>query len=501
MRLVCLKRDLRLDDHRPLVDAVARGPVVVVYVYEPSLWADTELDASHHHFVDVALRELDRALRERGGRLVTRVGELPDVFATMYREHPFEAVHAHEETGGAVTYARDIRVAEWCREAGVAFVEVPPAGVVRRLGDRDGWAAKWEARMARPITPAPDRIDAPDVYASDGFVDAATLGVPGTVRSGIVASGEAEAHRVLRSFLDERGVNYRADMSTPVAGWTGCSRLAPHLAWGTISTRRVVRETRAQLERLREARDAGEDVDKRWFGSLSSFDARLHWRCHFMQKLEDEPRLEFENLSRAYDGMRDETIDRERFDAWCAGQTGYPMVDACMRAVEATGWLNFRMRAMIVSFASYHLWMHWREPALWLGRRFTDFEPGIHYAQFQMQSGTTGINTVRVYSPAKQVRDQDPTGVFIRRWVPELEGVPDEYLPEPHTMPALTQQMVGCVIGRDYPAPIVDHRRAYHAARERIFAVRKTDAARAEAARIVEKHGSRKRPRTRRRQG
>ena len=353
--------------------------------------------------------------------------------------------------------------------------------------------------MRAPLTPAPAVIDAPHVYASEGLVDADRLEVPGPVREGAVASGEGEARRVLASFLGDRGVNYRADMASPVEGWTGCSRLSPHLAWGTISTRRVVRETRARIEQLREARDAGAEVDKRWFGSLSSFDARLHWRCHFMQKLEDEPRLEFENLSRAYDGLRDETIDRERFEAWCAGMTGYPMVDACMRAVEATGWLNFRMRAMVVSFASYHLWLHWPEPARWLGTRFTDFEPGIHYPQFQMQSGTTGINTVRVYSPAKQVRDQDPTGRFVRRWVPELEGVPDEYLAEPHTMPALTQQMVGCVIGRDYPAPIVDHKTAYHAARERIFALRRTPEARAEAARIVQKHGSRKRSRGRQR--
>jgi deoxyribodipyrimidine photo-lyase len=220
-----------------------------------------------------------------------------------------------------------------------------------------------------------------------------------------------------------------------------------------------------------------------------------------MQKLEDEPRLEFENLSRAFDTIRTGPPDADIFGAWCAGQTGYPMVDACMRAVEATGWLNFRMRAMVVSFASYHLWMHWREPAQWLGRRFTDFEPGIHYSQFQMQSGTTGINTVRIYSPTKQVKDQDPSGAFIRRWVPELESVPDEFLAEPHLMPALTQQMMGCVIGRDYPAPIVDHKTAYRAARERIFAVRRTDLAREEAARIVEKHGSRKQrgPRQRRR--
>jgi deoxyribodipyrimidine photo-lyase len=115
------------------------------------------------------------------------------------------------------------------------------------------------------------------------------------------------------------------------------------------------------------------------------------------------------------------------------------------------------MRAMLVSFASNHLWLDWRTFAPWLGRQFLDYEPGIHYPQVQMQSGTTGINTVRIYSPRKQVEDHDPRGEFIRRWVPELAAVPDEHLAEPHLMPELLQAMVGCTIGVDYPAPIVEH--------------------------------------------
>ena len=128
-----------------------------------------------------------------------------------------------------------------------------------------------------------------------------------------------------------------------------------------------------------------------------------------------------------------------------------------MRALRQTGWLNFRMRAMLVSLPPT-IWLHWRPTAIFLAQQFVDYEPGIHYSQCQMQSGTTGINSVRIYSPIKQVADHDPDGQFIKRWVPELEAVPNEYIAEPDKMPATVQLSAGCVIGRDYPAPLVSHR-------------------------------------------
>lgn len=217
-----------------------------------------------------------------------------------------------------------------------------------------------------------------------------------------------------------------------------------------------------------------------------------------MQKLEDEPRIEFGNFVRAYDGLREEFTasleGRRRFEAWKDGLTGYPMVDACIRCVKATGWLNFRMRAMLASFSAYHLWLHWREPAVWLGSHFLDFEAGIHFSQFQMQSGTSGINTLRIYSPAKQVLEQDPEGEFISRWVPELRDVPFSWLSRPEQMPEEIQSRSGCVIGRDYPAPIVEHATAVREARERIALVRRKTETRTEAKRVFVRHGSRKRP-------
>jgi deoxyribodipyrimidine photo-lyase len=207
----------------------------------------------------------------------------------------------------------------------------------------------------------------------------------------------------------------------------------------------------------------------------------------FIQKLEDEPRLEFENLHSKYDGIRPSAPDQERLYAWANGETGLPFVDACMRYLKATGWLNFRMRSMVMATASYHLWLHWRAPGQQLARYFTDYEPGIHWSQVQMQSGTTGINTVRIYNPVKQGYDQDPTGVFTRKWVPELEPIGDRYLQEPWKAENASE-----VLGRAYPMRIVDHMAAARTARDRIWAVRKGADFRKEASAVVAKHGSRK---------
>jgi hypothetical protein len=212
--------------------------------------------------------------------------------------------------------------------------------------------------------------------------------------------------------------------------------------------------------------------------ALRGFAGRLRWHCHFMQKLEDEPSIEFDNFARVFDGLREGDFNAAHFAAWCEGRTGYPMVDACMRSLVATGWLNFRMRAMLVSFASYHLWLHWRPTGLFLARQFLDYEPGIHWSQMQMQSGTTGINTLRMYSPTKQAKDQDPQGHFIRRWVPELARVPLPYLAEPWKMDVSVQHMAGCTIGVDYPAPIVDDKVAMKAAKDRMYGLRQSPAAR-----------------------
>jgi len=460
--LVWFKRDFRVHDHAPLAAARLSGSVAALFVIEDEWLESPECDPRHVAFALSCLAQLRESLRTMGVPLLLRRGTLPGVLRDVQTEFPFRRLLSHEETGSGWTYARDLRVARWCREAGVAWEEFPQTGVIRRLKNRNGWAARWEQRMHQPLNAAPRTLCGAQGLAEGDIPDLSALGLPPA--GSLPAAGEAAGKAVLDSFLAARGRSYRSSLSSPTTAWEGCSRLSAHLAFGTLSMRQVYQQTRARITALRGSGDAEE---RRFAWHLDGFAARLHWHCHFMQKLEDEPAIEFRNFARACDGLREEAFDQDRFEAWRIGMTGFPMVDACMRSLNATGWLNFRMRAMLVSFAAYHLWLHWREPGIHLARQFLDFEPGIHWSQMQMQSGTTGINTLRIYSPAKQAADHDPDGSFVRTWVPEYGT-------------------------RAYPRPIVDEREALKQAKEKLYVLRKTDAARAEAAGIQQKHGSRK---------
>ncbi|OAN72934.1 deoxyribodipyrimidine photolyase, partial [Rhodobacteraceae bacterium EhC02] len=329
--------------------------------------------------------------------------------------------------------------------------------------------------MAQPLAvPGPARML--DGVAAQPLPGAAALGLGGDAPQR-QAGGRAAGLALLESFLNERGQDYRRAMSSPLAGATACSRLSPHLAFGTLSLREA---DQAAARRAAQVRGGGDG----WSGAVQSFRARLAWRDHFVQKLEDEPALEWRCLHPAYEGLRPAMPDAARLEAWCRGETGLPFVDACMRSLAATGWLNFRMRSMVMAVASYHLWLDWRATGQHLARMFTDYEPGIHWSQVQMQSGTTGINTIRIYNPVKQGLDQDPTGAFTRVWLPELADVPDALLQEPWRWDGAS--------GLRYPAPVVDVKAAAAAARDRVWAVRQGDGFRAQAARVVRKHASRK---------
>lgn len=494
--LVWFKRDLRIADHAPLAYAAARGPVVALYIYEPIIIEAAIFNASHLVFLNQCLAELHSALVAIGVPLIIRRGEAVQVLDSLKREIQFVTLASHEETGNGATYARDIAVKRWCDANQTPWMEWPQHGVIRRLKSRNGWAKRWDERMSAARIEAPEYVNKNVIHAaSTGILDSAALSLPVSYKR-IQHGGREAGLRLLESFLDTRSHNYQREMSSPSLAWTSCSRLSTHLALGTISLREAAQRCAIKQIELRGLKNEGEPIPDNWLRSLQSFQGRLHWHCHFMQKLEDEPQIEFENFSRSFDGIRplenDADFNHEAYAAWCEARTGYPMVDACMRALIETGWINFRMRAMLVSFASYQLWLDWRPVARHLAKHFLDFEPGIHYSQIQMQSGTTGINTPRMYSPIKQAIDQDPTGVFIKRYLPMLSDIPPALLAEPHLLSTAQQAAYQCVIGRDYPLPIVDHKASFRLARERYGAFRNSPTAKDDADKVQAKHGSRK---------
>ena len=499
--IVWFKKDLRWHDHAALSNAAAwaseaNGCVLPLWVYEPAMWQQSDMAAQHAGFSNECLSELDAWIKQDSADKATLCrlqGEMVDALTALRTRFGAFTLASTEETGNMWSYQRDLAVVDWCKTNGVEWREFPSNGVVRRLlshgGGRNRWTQHRLQRLHGDVLPAPGHVRWVNLSALQGLhtcaeMTAADLHLSGPDKPNRKRGGRSLALQELHTFLQQRGRTYRFDMSSPVTAPESCSRISAHLAWGTLSIRECVQATAQRRVEL-QAMPAGERPDG-FLASLKSFESRLHWHCHFIQKLESEPAIELRNVNRGFDNLRNEgelTMQENlRLQAWCQGQTGFPFIDACMRSLNATGWINFRMRAMLVSFGAYQLWLHWRHLGMHLAQQFTDYEPGIHWSQCQMQSGVTGINTIRIYSPTKQSHDQDPTGVFIRHWVPELADVAPEFIHEPYLMPAPPAS---------YPAPVVALKSATLAAKEKIYGKKAEKAVKVEAARVFEKHGSR----------
>lgn len=511
-----VKRDFRISDNEALTAAATHQRLLVLFFIEPSVLDSADTSAFHIHAQLSAAHHLQQSLRKRGSELFFAIGEATVVFNSLHKSIGKFTLYAHQETGNNLTFKRDQQVQQWCRERQIEFKEKHQNGVLRGTHDREQRPATLASRLLESATlPAPQHLPpAPDIghielIAKDlpvlthcdsnpvsvsqlnkatpaittnrddaGGTDSGNKMSSRPTHTQVQTLSESAAWQVLNSFTGTRGLYYSGGISSPNRAFECGSRLSAHLAWGTLSMRSVFAEIAGRQQELGDRKDR---EAARWRKSLTAFQSRLYWHDHFIQRFESATDMEFEAINPAYRSLQ-YPQRAENLQAWLNGTTGLPLVDACMRCLLATGFVNFRMRAMLVSVACYGLGLDWKSIQYPLARVFYDYEPGIHFSQVQMQAGVVGINTIRVYSPHKQLLEQDSDCVFTRRWVPELAPFSAEEIANYETRP----------LG-DYPAPPKDFEATSRLMKDRIFSIRKSEEGEQHSRSVLAAHGS-KRP-------
>lgn len=480
-----MKRDLRLHDHLALYNALQEDlPVLLVYIFEPSLLKDKHYSERHWNFVKESLCYLQKQLSGYHTEILVVEGEVLPVFKTLLEHLKIHTVFSHQETGLRITYDRDLALESYAKylkkdhlDKKFGWIEFCNNGVQRGLRNRNGWREDWEWFMKQPQLPFHPKegqlITLDFIIKLKESFTIPSLETP--IQTSFQSGGTYNGLRYLDSFLKGRYKAYNRHISKPTLARKSCSRLSPYIAWGNLSVRQVWQ----QAKHFRKTASHKRAID--------GFTSRLRWQAHFIQKFEMEDTMEFVSVNKGYHTLK-KTKNETYQKAWREGKTGYPLVDACMRCLLETGYLNFRMRALILSFFTHNLWQPWQDASPHLAQQFLDFEPGIHYPQIQMQAGETGINMLRIYNPVKNSIAHDPEGEFIKKWIPELSDVPTAYIHEPYTMSLLEQQFCNTFIGRDYPLPIVDIKKTGKKAGDILWNLKEERLVKKESYRILKRH-------------
>jgi len=471
-RIVWFKKNLRFKDNEILIDENKTS--ILIYIIEPELWKQKDMSLRQWQFTLESVNELQQQLLKNNLHLNIFFGDALEIFKFLKDKYGFSSVISEQETGIQWTYERDKKLKKYFLQNNIFWIECPYPGVKRGQHDRNQWARNFRNDIIKysnlPTIKKSINLELKKNDYPRYFYDS----TPCPFRQ---KGGSFEAEKLLKTFLNKRGENYQFEMSSPITAEKSCSRLSTHLTYGTISHRKVFQEATKKREEIKL-------TNKNFAKSISSFLSRLHWRSHFIQKLEDQPSIEHTSFIPVYDQIRER--DEKKLEAWINGKTGVHFIDACMIYLRKYGWINFRMRAMLASFASYNLWLDWRYFAPRLGALFTDFEPGIHYSQIQMQSGTTGINTIRMYNPYKQALDQDPQAKFIKSQLTKYNNFPPSFFFKP---PYLSKNEN--LFNDPLIETIVDVTKTAKHARDKIFSIRKLPEHQKMAKEVYLRHGSR----------
>ena len=460
-----IRRDLRLADNQALAAAAARSEEVLpLYILDPRLLASSYAGAPRIAFLYAGLRALDHDLRQIGSRLIIRRGDPPAELAALCKESGAAAVFAEEDVS-PYARARDARVQAALPLHLTGGLTVHPPDLVLKKDGRPytvftPYSKAWKS-LPRPQTsdllPPPAALQTPDHLPSLPIPSEPLL--PDLVP---FPPGVAEALRRLHAFTaaaDPPIYRYSAGRDRP--DLAGTSALSPYLRWGMISLRQAAAAAGEAINRAPDqASRQGAEI---WLNELI-------WREFFLSILYHFPHVRRRSFRAQYDGILWDN-NPHAFAAWCEGRTGYPIVDAAMRQLAASGWMHNRARMISASFLVKDLLIDWRWGERWFMQHLLDGDPAANNGGWQWTAGT-GTDAApyfRIFNPILQSKKFDPHGRYIRRWLPELAAVPDPFIHEPWRMPAEIQRQVQCRIGTDYPPPIVDHA----AARERTLAAYK----------------------------